>query len=314
MTCLSLRRAVAAGLLLFSAMPFVTAQESKPVAVPTGDPITMKFAAPEIGSVESSTMLADIDMDITVSVNGQEVQQQQSKRKESTKVTRKVLAVTEGRVTKYEVKYTEQHLEMSAEQGDQAEDGAAVGKTFIVEEKADGVAFTDAEGKPLGDEIKSVVVDRETVGTKIRQHHHTLGAFLAKKPVKIGEKIALPEDVAREVFASGTEKSNWKLTVEMTLKEKTTVDGKAAWNWDVAMVRAGEPDAGIKVQTKLKGLATFHAETGRFAMFKGEGPFTLSGEGEQGGQAFNLDGEGSVKSTLTVATEAAKPAEAPKKN
>ena len=58
-----------------------------------------KLRLPVIGQpAQSGGKLADIDMDITVSVNGQEVQQQQSKRKESTKVTRKVLAVAEGRV------------------------------------------------------------------------------------------------------------------------------------------------------------------------------------------------------------------------
>lgn len=256
--------------------------------------LTFKKGAVVTGQSKVITELVKTETDIEVKSNGQVMQTLNSTRIEDNKAFVTVQSVKGGVIEAVRVEVKNRSVEEDGPNGKRDIPDSLSGKTFVLKKKGDEIVVTDGAGEDVEAGLKDEAL-RQFKG-ELDDRSQLFGRILAGKTIKTGQKIKVPDTIARALFLrprSGNEELKVKACT-ITLKKSTTVGARQVAVFDMVLKMSGSPNKSIDIGLDFKGELRIAVDgCWTFAMDL-KGPVTISGEQNQGGMKIEFEGLGKM--------------------
>lgn len=262
-------------------------------AEPQTQPRTVTFGLRDagVGDVLVQTVNVNVQLDTTVRDGDKVIEKNAT---QMTKVSQREIAtqaVTAGRsvAVKLDYKTAERKINDS-----QPEPQPVAGKTYHCQRQGEKLHITDATGSvPSFEEFEIVSAQMQALGKA-----NPLGKYLAGKTFTVGQKLAVPKEVAAELL--GLQKPfGTPSRFELTLKAIRTIDDQTCAEFH-ALVEAAAND-GSQMRMIVEGPLVMQAASCRAVSAEFTGPVGMSET--QGGRAGRLQVTGTGKLTIAINTK-----------
>jgi hypothetical protein len=161
------------------------------------------------------------------------------------------------------------------------------GKTYRCRRDGEALLITDTDGKiPPLDEYEIVALNMESLGRP-----NPLAAFLAGRTVAIGQRLALPNDVAEKLLGMGGELGS-VTRFELTLTDIKTMDGTTCALFQ-ANIEAASSDSS-QMRLAVDGPLAIQADTCRAVHAAFTGPIGMSETRGSLTATYQLTGTGNM--------------------
>lgn len=162
------------------------------------------------------------------------------------------------------------------------------GKTYLATLGDGAPVITDTAGKPVSDDVAGPV--GTDLGAVILD---PLARFLSAHPLRAGQRLVLPDAVARGVLHMKSSKGSFRLSsVTVTLKRVRKTAAGTVVDLDASAQVASGPSAPIHLEVPLEGTLTVHADTCRVASVRLSGPAHAKTSITRAGQHLDLEAKG----------------------
>jgi hypothetical protein len=255
------------------------------------DAVQFTYQPPQVGQVGSHDMQFSLQMNMSLRQAGQNIssEQQEMSRAQDRQVT--VLQVSEGKVTKVQVKYPKAWEEVShGKLTGLPQTEPIEGKTYTVERRGTELVITDEQGKDVPEEERVLVAaSMDAIG-----HPNPLGMYLNGKKIAVGQTLKLPNDMAGDLLGV-KEAGGEAQKVELTLNGIQQDEDRRVANFAMLVVLK-LPGGG---NMDVKGQLQLDPETCQVAAASFNGPVSMHEDHGPKGHTFEVVSEG----TMTVAVK-----------
>jgi hypothetical protein len=174
------------------------------------------------------------------------------------------------------------------------------GKTFVLEKSAKGVAITDEDGTVVGEDIATLVREKELSRDGSLEHgFDRLALLVSESSRKIGAKIQVPEEIALEIAGSDEELKDAHMSIE--LREVREVDGVSCAVFLAEIKLAGTAGGDeYKTAIELQGEILIRVDGARFVSAELSGQVTIDGAISTEDTTVTISGEGPLKIVETA--------------
>lgn len=242
---------------------------------------------------EVSQHLVNLKMDLAVAVKKDGRLLESSQRQLQRKQQRKTVVLEASAHGPSKVKVTYQLAEKEATAGGQTVESAAQvvsGKTYTVARVGEQLVVTDEHGEtPDADELAIVTHDLESLGRP-----NLIGQFLHDKSFAVGQKIELPNELAKELLGftdTVGEVTRFELTFSGVKKMAGVACAVLTTDFEARSNHEGTMSMKIRGQLLLD-LASCHAVVVQLS-----GPVSRSEQAGVGAGEFTLDTNGTLSLT-----------------
>jgi len=251
------------------------------------DSVQFSNPPPQVGERGAREMQFSLDLSVTLRQAGQLIsdRRQQLTRKQERVVT--VVEVTDKLVTKAQVFFSTAREE--AVEVDHAPNRITQpieGKTYVVERRASDLVVTDTKGNDVPPEERILVATAmESIGRP-----SPLGTLLHGKTVAVGQTLALPNEMASELFGV-KEPGGAAQHVELTLRSVRHELQRQVADFNMLIVLKLPGGGTIDV----KGSVEIDPDTCQVASASFSGPVTMREEHGPEGHTFEMISDGTMQ-------------------
>jgi hypothetical protein len=246
---------------------------------------------------QAQDFLLALKLSVTVGSNAAQVLEQRAG--ETTRFRTTVLAVSDTGLTSVKVSYLEATARALGVDGKEVSAPKPhSGKTYIVKKEKGELLVTDENQQPVpADEAELVKEDHQELG-EVEPH----ARFFDKRAVRVGERVVVPGEAARELLGIHDEHGQVEL-LALTLKEirPAAAGSRAVFDMEVNLTQA-EAD-GPKMTLKPTGEMVIGVENCRPVSTNLTGPVEVTPHETQGPQVPSMQGTGTVKVNVSVEEE-----------
>ena len=200
-----------------------------------------------------------------------------------------VVEVDSGRVRRAHVSFPRSRLK-SPENPNPSEEVVqpVEGNSYLVTRQGDRLLVNDTEGAiPPLDEYQLVVESVATLGLP-----SPLAKFLLGRTVRMGERLKLPKQLAREIMGPSSQVGNIE-KFELELRELRAIDGQPCAIFAATIVASG--DASNPVEMNVVGQVIMELATCRTVRAELAGPMTMSVNQQTNEGEFQYNAAGSLQ-------------------
>jgi hypothetical protein len=256
-------------------------------AAPAADQVQFTCRPPQVGHYGTHDVKYELALDVSLQQAGKTVssEKQQMTRDQTRQIT--VMKVTGDRVMQVRVHYAKaRSIVTRGKESGRGDAQPIEGKAYLVERSENNLVVTDADGRQIPDDERSLVVaSMESVGRP-----NPLGKFLHGKTVAIGQTIELPRELATDLLGlreTGGDAQKVELTLQAVQQEP---DRRVA---KFAMLVVIKPDA--KTSLDIKGEIHLDVNTCQVASANFTGPVAIEETFGPKGQTFQMRSDGTMR-------------------
>lgn len=251
--------------------------------------VTFKKATPAVGETNATTEEMKMSNKISVSANGNVIQEVDQKMQETKASKMTVLAVDGKKITKIKVTYKKKEAKQDVGQGPMNKSSKLVGKTFILSKSGDAVTVTDEAGKKVDDAVaKEVEADHSK---NLGEFDNKFAEVLPDRAIKVGETITVDKKKANSFFKDKDDKDPMNVeTFTLKLTGTKKINGVMVGVFDMHVKFAGEPGPGMKMTIDMKGTAHVGVDNCYPHLMDLKGPLAMNGKN----QGMDMKGAGEM--------------------
>lgn len=255
----------------------------------TRETITFGRRSPQVGDQVEQTIEVELALRTTTR-QGTKVLER-GEQKLTRRQQRVIVAdrVEEGRTQAAHVKF----LAAERQVGDEAKSSEPVaGKTYHCQRDGDRLIVHTIEGEvPPMEEFRLVLPCMEMLGRA-----HPLSNYFAGKSVRVGEKIKMPEEIARELLGADDEFGKVG-RFEMTLQKRELIEGKECAVFDAEIEATG--DGTSQMRMLVTGPIVLEIDSCRAVSADFRGPIGMSEVHGIYGARYQVDSMGKFRVAVT---------------
>lgn len=257
--------------------------------------VTFKKAIPGVGEARLETEDMKLVNKISVSMNGQVVQEVEQTQKvaKSAKVT--VLARSGKKIAKIKVDCIKGETTENAGRGAKTTKSDLVGKSFVLTDTGEKVLVSDENGKRVTKDDAARV--KISYSKALGEFSNKFGDVLPERAIKVGETLTIEQAKANKFFRDDAKKVT--LNVEIfTLKLTGTkkISGVTVAVFEMHLKFVDKFAKGMKLTTDLKGSALVGVDTCFTHLMDLKGPMEMDGKN----QGMTMKGLGSMHMKIHV--------------
>jgi hypothetical protein len=249
--------------------------------------------APQVGDQLEQSLSIGLKLDTMVRQANEVLEQSKTALRRHQRRVVTTTHITDGMTDAVKVRYLEAGKQMAAGTGTGKLGEAVIspqpvqGKTYRCRRDGEALLIADADGKiPPLDEYEIVALNMESLGRP-----NPLAAFLAGRTVAVGERLALPNDVAEKLLGIGGELGT-VTRFELTLADIQTIDGKTCALFQ-ANIEAASSDSS-QMRLAVDGPLVIQADTCRAVQAAFTGPIGMSETRGSLTATYQLTGTGNM--------------------
>ncbi len=276
------------------------ASYERAATIETGQSVTFSKRAPQVGDQLEQNLAVGLQLDTMVRQNAEVLEKSKTSLRRQQRRVITTTHVKDGMAVAVMVRYAEAAKEIATgtAAGKLGESQLAAqpvqGKTYRVRRDGEALLVTDDKGAvPPLDEYEIVALNMDSLGRR-----NPLADFLAGKTLMVGERIALPNEVAEKLMGLGGEMGE-VTKFELTLKSVATVGGRVCAMFE-SNIEAASIDAS-QMRLAVDGPLAIEVETCRAVEATFSGPIGMSETRGSLSATYQMTGTG--KMTVHIASQ-----------
>ncbi|MDA8592494.1 hypothetical protein N9L90_01070 [Planctomycetota bacterium] len=256
------------------------------------DAITFERAPRQVGEQFTEARFMKSEMEVEVSLGDEVIQQNSRIESRDAELRVEVLELEEGRITKLEI-HTVKLVKSGGPTAGAKDVSPLVGLTLHARLVGDGVEITDAQGKPVEQEVAGAA--KALAGPLFKPKPR----LIPDRPIKIGETLNIDFDQVGALIEPSSEDDTEDFEFTLKLTGTRSLDGTECGVFEAAMSYAAGARSGVVSRHDLKGEVLVDIASGRVRSM------TLGGEVEGAGQVrrrsreYTVQVDGAIELELT---------------